>query len=69
MLIYVEGNIGSGKSELINFISKLGFECISSDDIISKLYENKNTRKLILTRLNFGEKKQLLYLLLLLIKK
>ncbi len=55
--IGVSGNIGSGKSELINFISKLGFECISSDDIISKLYENKNIRKLILTRLNLGEKK------------
>ena len=40
--VAVTGNIGSGKTEFIKFISKLGFCCISSDAIISKLYNNFN---------------------------
>ena len=54
--IAVTGNIGSGKSESIKFISKLGFHCISSDFIISKLYNDRKTRKIILTKLNLSEK-------------
>ena len=54
--IGVTGNIGSGKSEFINFISKLGFNCISSDAIISKLYSENKTRNIILEKLNLDEK-------------
>ena len=45
--VAVTGNIGSGKTEFIKFISKLGFSCISSDAIISKLYKDDHTRKII----------------------
>ena len=45
--VAVTGNIGSGKTEFIKFISKLGFCCISSDAIISKLYKDDRTRKII----------------------
>ena len=53
--IGVTGNIGSGKSEIMNFISKLGYCCVSSDKIISKLYKDKKTRTIILGKLNIGE--------------
>ena len=49
--VAVTGNIGSGKTEFIKFISKLGFCCISSDAIISKLYKDDRTRKIILEKL------------------
>ncbi len=45
--VAVTGNIGSGKTEFIKFISKLGFCCISSDAIISKLYKDDRTRKIL----------------------
>ena len=46
--VAVTGNIGSGKTEFIKFISNLGFSCISSDAIISKLYKDDRSRKIIL---------------------
>jgi dephospho-CoA kinase len=54
--VAVTGNIGSGKSEFINFISKLGFYYISSDVIISNLYEDFKTRSIILQKLDLNEK-------------
>ena len=54
--IAVTGNIGSGKSEFINFISKLGFYYISSDVIISNLYKDIITRGIILQKLDLNEK-------------
>ncbi len=51
----VTGNIGSGKTEFIKFITKLGYFCISSDAIISDLYKDINTRKIILKRLNLDD--------------
>ena len=54
--VAVTGNIGSGKSEFINFISKLGFYYISSDVIISSLYKDFKTRSIILQKLNLNEK-------------
>ena len=54
--IAVTGNIGSGKSEFINFISKLGFYYISSDVIISNLYKDIITRSIILQKLDLNEK-------------
>ena len=53
--VAVTGNIGSGKSEFIKFISKLGFFCISSDAIISKLYNDNHTRKIILEKLKLDD--------------
>ena len=53
--VAVTGNIGSGKTEFIKFISKLGFFCISSDAIISQLYEDSETRKIILEKLKLDE--------------
>ena len=54
--VAVTGNIGSGKTEFIKFISKLGFCCISSDAIISKLYKDDRTRKIILEKYLKGNK-------------
>ena len=54
--VAVTGNIGSGKSEFINFISKLGFYYISSDVVISNLYKDSKTRSIILQKLNLNEK-------------
>ena len=53
--VAVTGNIGSGKTEFIKFISKLGFSCISSDAIISKLYKDDRTRRIILEKLNLDD--------------
>ena len=53
--VAVTGNIGSGKTEFIKFISKLGFSYISSDAIISKLYKDDHTRKIILEKLNLND--------------
>ena len=55
MKVAVTGNIGSGKTEFIKFISKLGFSCISSDAIISKLYKDDRTRKIILEKLKLND--------------
>ena len=54
--VAVTGNIGSGKSEFINFISKLGFYYISSDVIISNLYKDDKIRSIILQKLDLNEK-------------
>ena len=53
--VAVTGNIGSGKTEFIKFISKLGFSCISSDAIISKLYKDNRSRKIILEKLKLND--------------
>ncbi len=53
--VAVTGNIGSGKTEFIKFISKLDFSCISSDAIISKLYKDDRTRKIILEKLKLND--------------
>ena len=53
--VAVTGNIGSGKTEFIKFISKLGFCCISSDAIISKLYKDDSIRKIILEKLKLND--------------
>ncbi len=53
--VAVTGNIGSGKTEFIKFISKLGFSCISSDAIISKIYKDDRTRRIILEKLNLDD--------------
>ncbi len=64
--VAVTGNIGSGKTEFIKFISKLGFSCISSDAIITKLYNDSHTRKIILEKLkldDFNYKQEIIRLL------
>ncbi len=53
--VAVTGNIGSGKTECIKFITKLGFFTISSDTIISKLYKDKLTRRIILEKLRLND--------------
>ena len=53
--VAVTGNIGSGKTEFIKFVSSLGFLCISSDAIISKLYKDSRTRKIILEKLKLDD--------------
>ena len=44
MKIAITGNIGSGKSEAIKFLSSIGYKCISSDQIIKSLYQNNQSR-------------------------
>ncbi len=54
--VAVTGNIGSGKSEFMNFISRLGFHYIASDVVVSNLYKDVKTRSIILKKLNLNEK-------------
>ena len=51
MKIAITGNIGSGKSEAIKFLSLIGCKCISSDQIIKTLYQNDQSRSYILKRI------------------
>jgi dephospho-CoA kinase len=52
MKIAITGNIGSGKSEVIKFLSLKGYKCISSDQIIKSLYQDNNSRGYILNRMD-----------------
>ncbi|MDB0031793.1 dephospho-CoA kinase [Alphaproteobacteria bacterium] len=56
MKIAITGNIGSGKSEAIKFLILKGYKCISSDQIIKSLYQDKNSREYILKRMNLSHK-------------
>ena len=56
MKIAITGNIGSGKSEVIKFLSLKGYKCISSDQIIKSLYQDNNSREYILKRMNLSHK-------------
>ena len=56
MKIAITGNIGSGKSEAIKFLSLIGHKCISSDQIIKTLYQNDQSRSYILKRIGVSNK-------------
>ena len=56
MKIAITGNIGSGKSETVKFLSSLGYSCISSDHIIKSLYQNAESREYILKRIGISNK-------------
>ncbi len=56
MKIAITGNIGSGKSEAIKFLSSIGYKCISSDQIIKSLYQNHQSRDYILKRIGVADK-------------
>jgi len=56
MKIAITGNIGSGKSEAINFLSSMGYKCISSDQIIKTLYQDDQSRNYILKRIGVTNK-------------
>ena len=56
MKIAITGNIGSGKSEAIKFLSLIGYRCISSDQIIKTLYKNDQSRSYILKRIGVTNK-------------
>ena len=56
MKIAITGNIGSGKSEAIKFLSSIGHKCISSDQIIKTLYQNDQSRSYILKRIGVTNK-------------
>ena len=56
MKIAITGNIGSGKSEAIKFLSLIGYRCISSDQIIKSLYQNDQLRSYILNRIGVTNK-------------
>ena len=56
MKIAITGNIGSGKSEAIRFLSLIGYRCISSDQIIKTLYQNDQSRSYILKRIGIANK-------------
>ena len=46
-LIALTGGIGSGKSTALNILKQAGFNTLSSDQIVSELYENIEIRKLL----------------------
>jgi len=56
MKIAITGNIGSGKSEAIKFLISIGHKCISSDQIIKKLYQNDQSRSYILKKIGVNNK-------------
>ena len=56
MKIAITGNIGSGKSEAIKFLSQMSYTCISSDQIIKSLYQNDKSRDYILKRISITNK-------------
>ena len=56
MKIAITGNIGSGKSEAVKYLSSIGYKCISSDQIIKSLYQNNLTRNYILKRIGIPSK-------------
>ena len=56
MKIAITGNIGSGKSEAVKFLSLIGYRCISSDQIIKTLYQNDQSRNYILKRIGVNNK-------------
>ena len=56
MKIAITGNIGSGKSEAIKFLTSLGYKCISSDQIIKSFYQDNQSRDYILKRIGVANK-------------
>ena len=56
MKIAITGNIGSGKSEVIKFLSLKGYKCFSSDQVIKSLYQDSNSREYILNRMDLPHK-------------
>ena len=56
MKIAITGNIGSGKSEAVKFLSSIGHKCISSDQIIKSLYQDNLSRNYILKRIGIPNK-------------
>ena len=56
MKIAITGNIGSGKSETIKFLSSIDYKCISSDKIIKTIYQNDQSRSYILKRIGVTDK-------------
>lgn len=45
--IALTGGIGSGKSVALNILNSLGYKTLSSDKIVSELYETRKVKKLI----------------------
>ena len=48
MKVAITGNIGSGKSEVLNIIKNSGYECCSADEINSKLLTKKRIQNKVL---------------------
>ncbi|MBQ3115899.1 MAG: dephospho-CoA kinase [Clostridia bacterium] len=46
-LIAVTGGIGSGKSTVMDVLEGLGYKTLSSDKIVSELYEKRSVKKLL----------------------
>ena len=56
MKIAITGNIGSGKSEVIKYLSKKNYCCISSDKIIAKLHQEEEFKNFISSQLHLDKK-------------
>jgi len=56
MKIAITGNIGSGKSEVIKYLLKKNYCCISSDKIIAKLHQEENFKNFISSQLHLDKK-------------
>ena len=52
MKIAITGNIGSGKTEVLNIIKSKGYECYSADEINRELLKKKSIQKKIVALLN-----------------
>lgn len=57
--VAITGNFGVGKSIVLNQFMKLGFQVLSADRIISKLYSNKKILKKIKKEFKTTNKKKL----------
>ena len=56
MKIAITGNIGSGKSEVIKYLLKKNFYCISSDYIIAQLHQNEEFKSFVSAQLQIDKK-------------
>lgn len=56
MKIAITGNIGSGKSEVIKYLLKKNFYCISSDYIIAQFHQKEEFKSFVSAQLQIDKK-------------
>ncbi len=52
VIVGITGNIASGKTTALNYLSSLGFKTINSDEIVNKIWSDKEFNKIISNEYN-----------------
>ena len=52
VIVGITGNIASGKTTALNYLSSLGFKTINSDEIVNKIWSDKEFIKIISNEYN-----------------